>query len=431
MVKVNGGATALATPSPAEATRPAPPPAPVVKAAQAARESTFVSAARSSPVALAVPQAKATPIPTVTPEDVDRISAMTDGVARNYQITQGYADLSNQTAAILGNENGNWCTFGVWASKQAGVSIRGEDLPKFLTTALQAIPGIASAEDKVNAHLKAMGLPQLPSIPDIVLKGSAAQKAMTDMVAGGNQTVFAEVGREFAVFNQTFAGATKYDPAKVDAYLAHFPPEQQALKEGFATYCKAQFETDPKAKAQEMLTANTKIVAYEQNRLQNYIAGALNSPKGVIHDAIQGAVDQATSHLPGPLKWLAKTELNHFGGVDALTNAASDVFRHAATAMMMQLSTPNETLHLGSDLPNPPGQSTPFPKDLTDLTDPDLKAVLAKLDTSGDSLKGTGVGDWSNYADRMNYIVNLFRSRQQDPSLFDPPFASRPPALVA
>lgn len=426
MIKVTGGAPALAPTPAADAQRPnqvAPRAAPDA--------SSFAAPRRAAPVALAVPQAKPTAIPTVTPEDVDRISAMTDGVARNYLITQGYADLSNQTAAILGRENGNWCTFGVWASKQAGVSIRGEDLPKFVTKALQALPGIASAEAKVNAHLKAMGLPQLPSIPDVILQGGEAQKAMTEMVAGGNQTVFAEVGREFAVFNQTFAGATHYDQAKVDQFLAHFPPEQQALKDGFATYCKAQFETDPKAKAQLMLSANTRIVAYEQNRLQQYIAGAMNSPDGVFHTLIQGAVDKVTSHLPGPLKWLAKTELNHFGGVDALTQAVDGVFRHAATEMMMQLSTPNETLHLGDDLPNPPGQSTPFPKDLAEITDPGLLEQYEKLDQSGDSMKGTGVADWSDYGDRMNYIVHLFRSRQQDPSLFDPPFASRPPALVA
>ena len=31
--------------------------------------------------------------------------------------------------------------------------------------------------------------------------------------------------------------------------------------------------------------------------------------------------------------------------------------------------------------------------------------------------------DWSNLHERMTYIVNLFRSRQQDPSLGDAPLA--------
>jgi len=37
---------------------------------------------------------------------------------------------------------------------------------------------------------------------------------------------------------------------------------------------------------------------------------------------------------------------------------------------------------------------------------------------------GDAASDWARLRERMNYIVNLFRSRQQDPSLAVPPFSA-------
>jgi hypothetical protein len=439
MVKINGNTV----PSPVPAQPKAPQARntvvpPRTQPAQTSSASSFEAPRLKAPVALqtAAPLQVTGKAPIVTPADVDQIAAMTDPVARNYAITQGYADIASQTADLLGKENANWCTFGVWASRQAGTSIRGEDLPKFMVDALHAMPGLAAAEGKLNAHLKSMGLPQLPAFPDLLLKSDAAQRQLCASLGEGNKIVFAEIGREFAQFNQTFRGDTSYDQAKVDAYLSHFTPDQAQLKQGFAAYAKAMFEADPKKKAELMLLGNDLIGADEQARLQDHIETAMNAPDGVFHEAIQGALDKITNHLPWPLKWFAKKELNHFGGVDKLTQLADGAFRKAATGIMMRLGTPTENFKLGEDLPSPAGLGTPFPKDLMDIQDPELQQVLAQLDHSPNSLKGTGATDWSNYAQRMDFIGDLFRSRQQDQTLWDPPFATRPPsptsaALVA
>ena len=66
------------------------------------------------------------PVPTVA--DVERIAALGDPVLRNLQITQCYCELSRLFAARTGGEPANWCTFATWASKQAGQTIRKEDL---------------------------------------------------------------------------------------------------------------------------------------------------------------------------------------------------------------------------------------------------------------------------------------------------------------
>ena len=62
-----------------------------------------------------------------TPEEVRRIAAVPDPVIRNLQITECYSRLAAAVAErrVAG---ANWCTFATWASRQAGRTIRGEDL---------------------------------------------------------------------------------------------------------------------------------------------------------------------------------------------------------------------------------------------------------------------------------------------------------------
>ena len=63
---------------------------------------------------------------TVEVEEVRRIAGLPDPVIRNLQITECYSRLA---AAIADRHAGaNWCTFATWASRQAGGTIRGEDL---------------------------------------------------------------------------------------------------------------------------------------------------------------------------------------------------------------------------------------------------------------------------------------------------------------
>src|SRR3954471_8257508 len=59
--------------------------------------------------------------------DVQRIVAIESPVIRNLEITYCYSRL----AAACAERNGagaSWCTYATWASRQAGGTIRGEDL---------------------------------------------------------------------------------------------------------------------------------------------------------------------------------------------------------------------------------------------------------------------------------------------------------------
>ena len=69
-------------------------------------------------------------------EKIDAIASLTEPVLRNLQITQCYYELSKAFASRM-NLGANWCTFATWASKQAGQTIRREDLQHTLELALK------------------------------------------------------------------------------------------------------------------------------------------------------------------------------------------------------------------------------------------------------------------------------------------------------
>jgi len=363
--------------------------------------------------------------PTVA--DTQRIQSNPDAAARNLDITQGYSDLSKAMGQVVGSENANWSTFATWASKQAGVSIRGEDLPKAMTDAIRNTAGFQDKVDQVNGWLKKLGMPQIPDLP-----GKLAQHMVGTMdqlqgaIGEGNRKVFAEIAPEFSKYIDTFKGDTKYDQAKVDRFLQHFQPGQEGLRDAFGAYAKAQFETDPKKKAELMLFANNSIGMHEQTRLQPEIAKALNAPiDQVVKPALKKIIRDTMSNA-GPFgsgKW-AYDKLDKAGLVDKaispLTNLAGNVWRKVATDQLMTLGTPSGTLKLGQDVPKA------FPPNLGTVTNPDLQKQLNQVDRTPNTTRGSGANDWASFNDRMNFIVDLFRAYQQDPKLMTtPPFPGR------
>jgi hypothetical protein len=62
-----------------------------------------------------------------TLDEIDRIAGLSNPILRNLRITQCYYEISQSVAGFTG-DSANWCTFATWASKQAGQTIRQEDL---------------------------------------------------------------------------------------------------------------------------------------------------------------------------------------------------------------------------------------------------------------------------------------------------------------
>ncbi len=137
------------------------------------------------------------------PEDVQRIAAIEDPVIRNLQITQCYHELSAALATYTG-PRANWCTFATWASKQAGQTIRKEDLSRLLERRLR---------ERVSAREAAQPMAGPPGMDGEPVAGrqerlldprqyKSALNQASEAVARGNKKVFEEIGYEFARFFQ-------------------------------------------------------------------------------------------------------------------------------------------------------------------------------------------------------------------------------------
>ena len=220
----------------------------------------------------------------VTTAETGRIASIVEPVLRNLNITQCYHELSAVFARRMGPV-ANWCTFAVWASKQAGQTVRRQDLQRSLETMLQREPEIEAALSLVIALAKQAGAQQSfnqlrQSVLGVMLATSASRAS--DAVSRGNKKVFEEIAPEFSRFMSACFGDTGYDQSHIDAFcqpmLPGPPPSgQDWLRKAFGSYYRALFEEDPKQKTELNLLANLQIGFHEQNRLQPEIAEALNA----------------------------------------------------------------------------------------------------------------------------------------------------------
>ena len=160
--------------------------------------------------------------PTVA--EVERIAALTDPVVRNLQITQCYWELSRAFAARTGGEPANWCTFATWASKQAGQTIRKEDLARTFERLFAQSSRVTSARDAAVASMAELSAERGPQpIRDAIWKAlepSSAFDRASDAVARGNRKVFEEIGPEFARLLALPTAGGAIDPSGVRSRFA-------------------------------------------------------------------------------------------------------------------------------------------------------------------------------------------------------------------
>jgi hypothetical protein len=329
-------------------------------------------------------------------DDVQRIGAIESPVLRNLEITYCYSRL----AAVLAERTGagaNWCTFATWASRQAGRTIRGEDVEGQLALRLGAGPELLRPLTSLWRALLRRGLLD-PGSPLGRLTARLhtpfdAVELAGEAVARGNKKVFDEIGLEFARYLEACPpGAAPDSPAVVaflDGLRAGEPPDgQQYLRQAFLRYQQQAFEPDAGARAQLLLLANLEIGMHEQTRLQPEIQAALDAPYATALPVI------------GPQK------------------LASRLARELITAYLMVLSLPGRVLLLGANL------ADPFPDALHELANADLAALVGHFEPIAPALDDCGAQDWSELAQRMHYIVHLFRAFHATSGLFDAPFTT-------
>jgi hypothetical protein len=375
-------------------------------------------------------------VPTVA--QVERIAAHGDPVVRNLQITQCYHELSQALAARMSGRPANWCTFATWASKQAGQTIRTEDLARAFERLFARSPEATAVADSAAASVAKLGDKPAPrGVRDALWQARAPESAFeraSAAVARGNLKVFAEIGRAFA----SFLALPGTDGAPEANALAAFrerlrsgpsPDGQDHLRQAFSSYAQAIVEPDRRARAQLLLLANLAIGWHEQTRLQPEIGEALGAP---VAEPVKLRRDlvRELARLRVRLAWPLLRELvpGRRGAVkqllDELDRLVKRIAREAVTELLMTLSLPGVTLSLARDVPGV------FPAELRSIDNTDLRELLARVDPTPETTRGSGARDWSDLNERIHYIADLFRVYQQNAELHSAPFRAEQAALI-
>ncbi|WP_276502407.1 hypothetical protein [Terrimonas pollutisoli] len=367
---------------------------------------------------------------TVKTTAIDRIAATPEPVLRNLQITQCYSELSVAFAKQMGSM-ANWCSFATWASKQAGQTIRKQDLQQSLAALLQKEPEIEVALSLVAELAKQAGakqrLDQLRQSAFGIMLSSAANQA-GEAVSRGNKKVFEEIAREFARFMSECFNDTSYDPEYIDRFCESLlpgpaPGGQDYLRQAFRGYYLALFETDPQQKTELNLLANLQIGFHEQTRLQPEIAEALNASfdaqelKTQLLEELRAGISFRSRFMGWMKQLVGQTGLLD-KAVESLLQRVQFHLRRALTLHLMTLTIPpDRRLRLGHDL------SLSYPDILKQLCNTDLLALLQQTDPTPGSLLESGAEDWASLPERMHFIGELFRCCHVSPELFDAPFS--------
>jgi hypothetical protein len=327
-----------------------------------------------------------------TPDDVRRIGAIASPAVRNLEITYCYSRLAAAAAERTG-PGANWCTFATWASRQAGRTIRGEDVEAQLRLRLGAGPELLHPLTSLWRSLLRRGLldpgSRLGKLSAALHTPFDAFELASDAVARGNRKVFEEIGLEFARYLHTVPPDAAPDSPALAAFLDGLrpgdPPDgQRHLRDAFLRYQRHAVDRD----AQGLLLANLEIGMHEQARLQPEILAALDAPYATARPIL------------GPQK------------------LASRIARELITANLMVLSLPGRVLALGAHLPDA------FPHDLQAPVEPELVALLARLEPAEGTVDDCGARDWSELGQRMHYIAHLFRAFHATRRLSDAPFTA-------
>jgi hypothetical protein len=352
----------------------------------------------------------------VTERDVRAVAGVRDDVLRNLLITQAYHELSTDFALRFGDTNANWCTFATWASRSVGDTMRLEFVPAFIDLTIGRMPAFGRVRIALEERLRARRLRLVRS----TTTDHRVQRLLHHVcheLGEGNRLVFVQIGVFWSRFVATFdAGPHE---AKLRSFLSAVVDDDghplTHLQQAFRIYHDALPETDPKRRAERVLAANCLIGAWEQYRLQAAITSAIDTPVVQLIDDAVG--DRLREVLPeGPIRRVLER------GLTGIEHWVEEAWRDLCTEELMVCELPDGDVGLGRDLRPAPGQGL-FPPALERITLPDVGEIWARYSRAQADCDDTAADDWLDFAQRMNFIVNLFRSRQQDPAMFRPPFS--------
>jgi len=360
-------------------------------------------------------------------DQVGRIVALDKlPILRNLLITQCYHDLSSELSRVLGAQNVNWCSYATWASKTAGRFIRNDEIPGLFRKLLDDSYGFRKSAKEATDSLKQVhpetGLEEL----DPLYLAERITGEVSGQITAGNLKVFSELAPVFARFIHVFDRGSLDETAAAALLVSlRVGPSaqdgQSLLKEALEQYLAAARDSDPTRKAQHMLAANALTGLHEQIRLQTYIAGSLNAPISTVLAELwsQRSAENAHPSLFGQIHAL----WDKLGA--QITHDADKAWDLFSAVELMTLTVPGQVLKLGDNLPPVAAGNPLYPAELLNVLNAPAYQLLDQYNALDPRSEGhVGASDWTVLAQRMRYIIALFRSRQQLADILDQPFSA-------
>jgi hypothetical protein len=364
-------------------------------------------------------------LPAPSVDEIRRIAAIANPVIRNLEITNCYSRLS-AAFATASHDGANWCTYATWASRQAGQTIRGEDLLAQLGRRLGKgrwlLHPIATLWHRLLRHGLFQPGTRLGRLTAELHTPFDAFERASDSVARGNLKVFQEIGLEFARYLHECPADGPADPDAFlrfrDRLLPGDPPDgQRYLGEAFALYERRRLERDLKVRVELAVLANLEIGFHEQTRLQPEIRKALDAAYATQEDIGRRCLEAL---FPTATRWrpVVQRPAAALVGVFArgAQRAASRLARELITDSFMTLSLPGRVLALGTHL------AEPYPDALREPANAELIELLHRFEPAPPAPDDCGARDWSDLHQRMHYIVHLFCAFHMREDLSRPPF---------
>jgi hypothetical protein len=198
-----------------------------------------------------------------------------------------------------------------------------------------------------------------------------SRRKAAKLVLGGNKLVLNDIGRVTARFCQRFAEPSELTQAAVAQFASSI--DDELLRQAFQCYGQAALSESIRDKQESAYFGNCLAILYEHQKLQPFIRGAM------------------------PL-----------------------VVRRCVTKRLLSFDIGDLTLAVSEDVPHL--GCHPFPESLSELRSSTLHAFLDRWDRDPTSTRGSAAGDWTRLADRMAYIVDLFRRFHIDPNVMREPY---------
>ncbi len=318
---------------------------------------------------------------------IDRVIAVAEAAECNRCITVAHQELALALRAVTGPDSGaNFHTWAVWGSRKAGAAIRQQEVP----WVRPATGGVGAAAGATGARLSrrhrrtvTVAAASAGGVAGHAYASSVLRRASARILTG-NITVLDDIGRQTGRFVAAFLDPAERTADALDRFLAALREGsgpaggQDLLRVAYTSYLSAAGAVDADAADELMLLGNLNAILHEHYRLDRFIAQSL--PRFA---------------------------------------------RRIVTHDLLDVTIGSERLRIGRDVPTSAGG---FPATLQTIETPGLQAFLtgpAGWDRTPDSTDGSGARDWTDIHDRMNFIVDLFRTHHHDPEVFSPPFPDR------